>query len=62
MAKGRSRVVAVDMKDWEAEEDLRVYQRYCEIKKDPKRMAKVAQLAKSRLEEMAMIAAETYED
>ena len=52
MAKGRSRTVAMDMRDWEAEEDLRTYQRYCEIKMDPKRMSKVKALAKARLEEM----------
>jgi hypothetical protein len=62
MAKGRSRTVAMDMRDWEAEEDLRTYQRYCEIKMDPKRMSKVKELAKARLEEMAMIAAKTNED
>lgn len=59
MAKARSRVMAMNMNDWEAEEDLRTYQRYCEIRKDPKRLAKVKALAKDRLEEMAMITAET---
>ncbi len=62
MAKARSRgAVALDMKSWEAEEDLRCFQRYCEIKKDPKRLAQVKHLARARLEEMAYIAAETSE-
>jgi len=62
-AKGRSRsrAIGMDMQGWEAEEDLRVFQRYCEIKKDPKRMARVKELAKERLQEMAAIAVETDE-
>lgn len=62
MAKGRSRgALAFDQAKWEAEEDLRTFQRYCEIKKDKKRLARVRELAKERLTEMASITAETNE-
>jgi hypothetical protein len=50
------------MDKWEIEEDLRVCQRYCEVKKDPKRMAAVKKLAAERLQEMAMIAHETRKE
>lgn len=61
MAKARSRAVAIDTSSWEAEADLQCFQRYCEIKKDPKRLAQVRAMARKRLEEMAYIAAETSE-
>jgi hypothetical protein len=41
--------------DWQAEDDLRTICRAREIEKDPKRMAKVKALAKSRTAEMAVI-------
>lgn len=51
---------AIPMDDkWRAEDDLHTWTRYCEIKKDPKRMAAVKKLAAERLAEMAMIAHET---
>jgi hypothetical protein len=61
MARVRSAVPA-GMDKWEIEEDLRVCQRYCEVKKDPKRMAAVKKLAAERLQEMAMIAHETRKE
>lgn len=60
MARKGNRVVGIG-DDWEVRADLEAFQRYCEIKKDPKRLAKVKALAKERLEEMAMITAEAQE-
>lgn len=57
--KGGNAVMGVSMTDWEADEDLRCYMRVCEIKKDPKRMKRVNELAKERLEEAAKVAAAT---
>lgn len=42
--------------EWEVEEDLRTLMRAAEIKKDQKRMARVKELAKKRLEEVASVA------
>jgi hypothetical protein len=42
--------------DWQVEEDLRTIQRANEIKADPKRMALVKAMAKTKLEEIAAIA------
>lgn len=52
-------IVASDMRDWEAEEDLRCYMRVCEIKKDKARMARVHKLAQEKLEEASKVAAAT---
>lgn len=61
MAKKQSHIVGMKEHDWEAEEDLRTFMRYCEIKKDPKRMAKVRELAKGKLTEIASVVGETTE-
>jgi len=55
MAKSKGLDVSTP-RDWETEEDLRVLTRAAEIKKDPKRMARVKELAKKRLEEIASVA------
>ena len=54
MAKAKGAMVDV-ANDWQVEDDLRTLQRAMEIKKDPKRMAKVKELAKMRLEENAHV-------
>lgn len=59
MAKGAAVISARKMEDdWQAESDLRTMIEYEAICKDPKRMAKVQALAKSRMMEMASIATE----
>lgn len=59
MAKGATVISARKMEDdWQAESDLRTMIEYEAICKDPKRMAKVQALAKSRMMEMASIATE----
>lgn len=59
MAKGAALISARKMEDdWQAEEDLRTMIRCEEIEKDPKRLARVQALAKSRMMEMASIATE----
>lgn len=61
MAKGNrtNPVVGLNEVNWEAEEDLRCYQRVCKVKKDPKRMQRVHELAKEKLDEAAKVAAVT---
>lgn len=46
----------VSSDDWQVEEDLRTICRAKEIQKDPKRMAKVKELAKSKMIDMASVA------
>lgn len=59
MAKGAAVISARKMEDdWQAEDDLRTMIRCEEIEKDPKRLARVQALAKSRMMEMASIATE----
>jgi hypothetical protein len=61
MAKGNA-IAATKMEDdWKTESDLRTMIEYEAICKDPKRMAKVQALAKSRMMEMASIATEGME-
>ena len=62
MAKKSTAIAATRMEDdWQCEDDLRTLIRCEEIKKDPKRMAKVTALAKSRMMEMASVATEGAE-
>lgn len=51
--KKTSRAVSDD--DWQVEHDLRTICAAREIEKDPKRMAKVKELAKRKMTEMASI-------
>lgn len=60
--KRSNALVDVPMGDWEAEEDLRCFMRVCEIKKDPKRLKRVNELAKERLDEAAKVAAVTSKE
>lgn len=53
---GIKKNVAMQKEDWEAEDDLRILTRAAEIKSDPKRMARVKELAKKRLQEIAAVA------
>lgn len=49
-------VASPEDKKWQTEDDLRTLARAEEIKKDPKRMAAVKDLAKEKMAEMAKIA------
>lgn len=49
------KTIAID-DDYEVEDDLRTLCRAAKIKKDPKRMKKVQELAKSKMMEMGSIA------
>lgn len=40
---------------WRAESDLSTYTQWCQIKKDPKRLAALKKLAKERLKEMQVV-------
>jgi hypothetical protein len=42
--------------DWRAQSDLDTYTRWCEIKKDKKRLANMQELAKKKMTEMAAAA------
>lgn len=48
-------------RDWQTEDDLRTLQRAREIEKDPKRLKRVQDLAKEKLQEMAEISVEAEE-
>lgn len=48
--------------EWRAEDDLRTYQNYLAIFKDPKRLKAVNELAKKRLSESKTIVAEIAEE
>lgn len=48
--------------EWRAEDDLRTYQNYLAICKDPKRLKAVNELAKKRLSESKTIVAEIAEE
>jgi hypothetical protein len=61
MAKGSTIAATRGEDDWRTESDLRTMIEYEAICKDPKRMAKVQALAKSRMMEMASIATEGME-
>jgi hypothetical protein len=56
MAKGNSISATKSEDDWQTESDLRTCLEREKIEKDPKRMAKVRALAKSKLMEVAAIA------
>jgi hypothetical protein len=56
MAKGNTISATKGEDDWQAESDLRTCLECEKIEKDPKRMAKVRALAKSKLMEVAAIA------
>lgn len=60
MAKNRkmATAIAAATDDWQVEDDLRTLARAEEIQKDPKRMARVTELAKKKMLEMASIASE----
>jgi len=45
--------------DWQVESDLRTMIEAEQIEKDPKRLAKVRELAKKRMMEIASVASET---
>lgn len=51
---------AMDEK-WRTEDDLRAFITVCEVKKDPKRMKRMAALAKSRQQELGYVTAEAKE-
>jgi len=59
MARKTNSVVGMKDHDWQAEDDLHTFMRYCEVKKDPKRMAKVKELAKKKLTDIASVVGET---
>lgn len=59
--KLRASIEAAD-DEWRVQDDLRTLCQAEEIQKDPKRMAKVAALAKKKMVEMASIASEAAED
>jgi len=50
------------MEDYQCEDDLRTLVRAEEIKKDPKRFAKVTALAKKKMMDMAAVATEDKDD
>lgn len=53
MAKKSSPMLATDSDDrWRAEDDLRTYERWCQIKKDSKRLNAMKRLAKEKLSEL----------
>lgn len=59
-----NRIVGISEKtevDWQTEEDLRTLQRAKEIEKDPKRLKRVQDLAKQKLQDMAEISVEAGE-
>ena len=58
MAKARKSLDATPETDWRTETDLNTLVEAEKIEKDPKRMAAVSKLAKSRLLGLASIAAE----
>ena len=50
---------APSIEDWQCEDDLRTLQRAEEIEADPKRMAKVKALARTKLDALMKISVET---
>ena len=58
MAKGSLAATKAE-DDWQVEDDLRICLACEKIEKDPKRMAKVRALAKSKLLEVAALAGES---
>ena len=54
--KSANLAVPMECQDWQGEEDLRTMVRAEEIKKDPKRFAKVTALAKKKMMDMAAVA------
>ncbi len=59
MKKSSGAAINAAPDDWQAESDLRTMIEAEQIEKDPKRMAKVRELAKKRMMEIASIASET---
>ena len=62
MAKGNSIAATKSEDDWQVESDLRTMMESECIEKDPKRLAKVQALAKTKLLDLASIAAEGKDD
>lgn len=62
MAKASTKSIAKPDYDWETEDDLRTMMRAEEIEKDPKRLARLRALAKTKMLEMAALASESKKD
>ena len=54
--KASNAVVGFDDSKWQAEEDLRCFERCAEVKRDPKRMKRVLALAKEKQKSLAYVA------
>lgn len=59
MSKAKSMGLYAADEKWKVESDLRTLQDAEQIRKDPKRLAKAQRLASEKLEELALVKAET---
>ena len=59
--KASNAVVGFDDSKWQAEEDLRCFERCAEVKRDPKRIKRVLALAKDKQKSLEYVQGEAKE-